>query len=315
MARLRICAIVGVGLLISMGFSLSGGAEDAVPERPDDESARLLELALDHWLARDIRLQRVTQQISIVGGEFCGERVAPVFGAAVVDFEQLDERLHAPARARFGREHRFYVTAVFPEMAGQVAGLRVADAIIEVNGKKLESVDKFYANLRAGGRYTRLAVARGHEALALDVENIMGCAFPASVVFDDVLNAWATGTSIMVTASYLRRWDDDALLAQMVGHEIAHNALGHARRRSSGNWSSRRNESQADYLGLYLVAMADYPLVAGKWEAMMLEQSIEVFSGRHTHPTSPQRRVAFRKTVAEIERARAAGEPLRPRFE
>ncbi|MCP5042895.1 MAG: hypothetical protein GY944_17865 [bacterium] len=313
MRRWRSRAIAVCCAIATLSMAVSVGAEDT--DATQGETERLYTLALDHWIDRQTRLHAIAQRISVAGRELCGSAVAPVFGAVVLDLEALHPDLLPTARERFGRKHRFYVTAAFSGMAAQAAGLHPGDAVVEINGRELDHPSMFYANPRAWEAHSTLSVVRGGRDLRLEVENIEGCGFPAEIKVDDEYNAYATGEAIRFMTAYLRHTDDDLLLAQTVGHEIAHNVLRHPRTRQRSLWGSRRNESQADYLGLYLVAMAGYPLLPGGFEEQMLGNGIAAFSARTTHPTSPQRELAFRKTVEEIERARAAGEPLQPNFE
>ena len=74
-------------------------------------------------------------------------------------------------------------------------------------------------------------------------------------------------------------------------------------------------EADADYVGLDLAAAAGYDIRSAVefWRRMAVEHpgAIEE-SLLASHPSSPERTVALRATIAEIEAKRAEGLPLRP---
>jgi len=79
-------------------------------------------------------------------------------------------------------------------------------------------------------------------------------------------------------------------------------------------------ESQADYVGAYLMARAGYDLSAIKWVWERLER-IEVKQGGQeqglvqTHPPTKERLASFDITLQEIEAIREAGQLLDFRIE
>ncbi len=279
------------------------------------ETDRLYRLALEHWLARSSRLRQIAQRLQIAGRDICDPILSPILGASIVDLESLQENLQPAARTRFGSEHRHYVTAVFAEMAGERGGLRIGDAVLTLNGSRIKGVERFYGFKRRGEESSRLEIERGGERLTLEIETELGCRYPARVGFDRRVNAHATGNIVTVTSALMRVFRDDAMLAQLVGHELAHNIFWRASVARRGGWASRKSEERADYVGLYLAALAGYPLVTGLMFQLGLQQHLEYFMARTTHPTTPARMIALRKTIEEIEQKRLRGEPLELRFE
>ncbi|MGH8082448.1 MAG: M48 family metalloprotease, partial [Lysobacter sp.] len=78
---------------------------------------------------------------------------------------------------------------------------------------------------------------------------------------------------------------------------------------------SRRMEAEADYTGLYMAALAGHDL--SQAEQVWREMGINVTASSNktvadTHPSSPERFVAIKRTVAEIQAKQQAGQPLRP---
>src|SRR5262245_4835389 len=93
------------------------------------EGERLLRLGLDRWLERDVRLQRISQQLRLHGRELCGSDVGPVMGFAVAGRKTLPGLFSRPAAAAFP-DDRMRVIGVFPGMAAEAAGLRVGDVVL-----------------------------------------------------------------------------------------------------------------------------------------------------------------------------------------
>lgn len=133
--------------------------------------------------------------------------------------------------------------------------------------------------------------------------------------------------------------DDE--LAAIFGHEMAHNVQGHIRDKNVNaaighllvdlpvrlllglntnvgrdigcNLYSPQYEAEADYVGLYYAARAGYDIhhVADVWRRLSVEypKAITLVS---THPSNSQRFVGLAADAAEIDRKRAAGQPLVP---
>jgi hypothetical protein len=184
--------------------------------------------------------------------------------------------------------------------------------------------------------------------IALEIPADTVCLYNAVAIKDDVLNAWADGKNVVITSSMLRFTGTDDELAVVVAHEIAHNAMGHidAKKKNAtfgailgaivdiaaatqgvntgGDFTnlgaefgamsfSQDFEREADYVGMYLLALANRPIAKAPdfWRRMAQESpgSIKFAS---SHPTTAERFVRLESAVAEIEKKRAAGEPLMP---
>lgn len=80
---------------------------------------------------------------------------------------------------------------------------------------------------------------------------------------------------------------------------------------------SKEQENEADYIAVYLTALAGYDPNAGKTFFDKLSR-INPASDKEkgflaSHPTNPERRARIVKTIAEIEAKKAAGQPLYPK--
>ena len=293
-------ATVGLaGALVSLPGSIASANEaTAGAEKVLSETQRLKELALDHWIAREIRLQRIAQRLQIAGATFCRTEVAPILGVVAIDPSSWHKSLRKTARARFRGKKRIHVVDVMDGSAADNAGVRVGDVLLELNGRRVESPAQVYGHRQRVLPTTRLKLARGNERLTLELKSVPGCRFPASIRFQRAVNAFANGSFVYFTPQLMRFFKDDDNLALIVGHEIAHNIYWAGARRSG--WSARRVEMRADYVGLYLAAIAGYELTGGVFAKFDSMTEIENYSKSPRHPRSPKRVVNERKTIEEI---------------
>lgn len=166
-----------------------------------------------------------------------------------------------------------------------------------------------------------------------------------NVVFrqDDKLNAQADGRRVYIHSGMIRFCETDDELAIVVGHELAHNMLEHIQKKQSSilfgaivdaaiagaagvNTNnafmkaaamaySQEYESEADYLGVYLAGRAGYNISEAPlfWRKMAIEHPGSIMKRfNSTHPSTPERSVALRNTVSEIEAKRSAKLALIP---
>ena len=185
----------------------------------------------------------------------------------------------------------------------------------------------------------------------LGVEQKTGCYFFFEFDSrDETINAYADGKKIVVAGGMMRFIASDEELAMVMAHEMSHNLLSHPAANQTnalaggfvgllvdalassqgmntqGGFTkmgaqagvlsySSDFESEADYVGMYILANAGYDIrnVANLWRRMSVQDSKGIYTGQ-THPTSPERFIALNKTVTEIEYKRQHRIPLVPEF-
>ena len=190
-----------------------------------------------------------------------------------------------------------------------------------------------------------VARAGGQLRVAMPADTV--CAFDLVAARGDELNAWADGTNVTVTSGMLRFLADGDELAVVLAHEIAHNALRHVQAQQkdvsmggqpsavgdttaaqgvdmSGDLAktgatvgstvhSADVESEADYLGMYLLARARRPIapMGSFWRRMTQENPVGM-TYASAHPTTPERFVRLENMSREIQQKIAMREDLRP---
>lgn len=162
------------------------------------------------------------------------------------------------------------------------------------------------------------------------------CIYSFEVKIDKNLNAYADGSKIYVTPAMMRFASDDDTLGMVLSHEYAHNMMGHIDSQktnamagmaigtladmlaSSQGYSTGGNlgqlgantgirvfspdfEQEADYVGMYIMALAGYDIdrAADLWRRMTQADPEGAFMGG-THPTNPHRYVLLTQTKNEI---------------
>lgn len=234
------------------------------------------------------------------------------------------------------------------------AGLEVGDEILSIEGKPLptnpKKIGNFMKLLPDNAVSLQMVVMRNGQPLPLELHRKECCNYGILLVPSDVVNAWADGKRVCVTNGMMRFVHNDLELATIVSHELAHNIRGHvdmtkkhqmvggflgllldigaavAGVDTGGQFTqlgmqaaqrmySKDMEREADYVGLYILALSGYdfaeaPNVFRRWGASH-PGSIET-KYASTHPSTPERFVALEKAVEEIQGKKAKGIALIP---
>lgn len=237
------------------------------------------------------------------------------------------------------------VAYVHPRLPAALAGLSVGDVILAVNtvnveGDSADNVGRLIGRLtRAKIQPLQLEIMRRGAPRPILMSAVPACHYAIRVLRTDLINGITDGRQIGVTRGALRFFPSDDELGWVVAHEIAHNLLSHVQNMklqamlravltTRGEGSDPPDklplrpslESQADYVGAYLMARAGYDLSAIKrvWERL---ESIEAQQGGQgqglvqTHPPTKERLASFEITLQEIEAKRGAGQFLDFRIE
>ncbi len=149
----------------------------------------------------------------------------------------------------------------------------------------------------------------GKEIVVLS--RVPACDFPLIISDDDDANAFTNGRRVRVTRGLVRFARKDAELAFAIAHEVSHNLLHSKGSALAG--SRKKMEYEADYLGLYLVARAGYPIDAA---AGLLRRLSSAYPGRDrlhpNYPTFSARSGELPEIAREIDRKKQAKESLVP---
>jgi Peptidase family M48/PDZ domain len=325
-------------------------------DKKAEEAEALLqrELAFEGFLEDELRIKRVAQPILEAAIELCKDKTRfdtgatfTTMGAYGKDFEPVVTKYLGISGNELGLLH------VVPGSPADKAGLKRGDKLISVNGFVIPNTKEAATELGKRAQewfkkpdpvttiYARKTSSSWQTAQA-SVTPVKACDFPAFLVMQESLNAYADGKAIAIFRGMLRFANDNEL-AIVIGHELAHNFMGHIEAGQRNNVLgtiaeiiaasrgiptqgalgsaialaySPAFESEADYVGLYVLARAGIEIKdAPKFWRRMAAANPGGISQRGmiaSHPATSARFVALEKTVQEIEAKRAAGQALAP---
>lgn len=346
--------------LLVMGLLLAAlvlGGCGSVTKRPgiDDvevaaEASRMYEMVVGRDQTHLRRLADLGTPLLIGNADLCGVRTRYTIALGVHNLEDYRGRRRDAMESVYELDEKIRVTIVGKEGPAHIAGLREGDAILAVNDIETPrgmSASFYYRLHMAGeierGKPLKFTVLRKDKKFTTLVQPVLMCDYPLHLRTTGVVNAFASGTSIIVTSAFLDSFTDQQELGVVIGHELAHNIMGHLEKdawRSLGDkmlgrildrWTSSNVgdmyaqlsylnssldfEYEADYVGLYLAARAgmDFERAPNMFRKMAMLNPSGI-SRNTTHPMHAARLVAQEAAVSEIRKKIALGQPLIPEF-
>lgn len=267
---------------------------------------------VDELQQDDALVQTIGWRLSHANARFC-PRGAPGIGLLLGDAQTFADP--AAAHAAYGLKGDIAVAAVAADSPAEAAGLAANTEITAVSGTPIGppprkgSWDRVWA-LQA--RLEQAAAQTGEVSLTLadgrvvtvQAEPSCGVRF---ILDDGKDNAGATRRQVRIGRESLDRLGrDEAMIAAVLAHELAHAALDHETVLGPGERSTvavRRTEREADRLSVWIMATAGYdPEAALRMIRLIGPRGILVIPGA-SHGKASTR---AREMAAEIAVMRAA---------
>ncbi|WP_051202941.1 M48 family metallopeptidase [Desulfovibrio aminophilus] len=299
------------------------------------------------------RLVPVSEQLAKTNAPFCRKMQKTTYSIGVffMHYGYLPDGEHwaaAYAKIMGTQPDALTIVTVAPGGSADKAGLRRGDAVLAVNGQALDMHSRKDVMRSWGIPYKEaqkgdvtLRVRRDGKEFDAVLHPDEVCASIFFLAHSNTVNAFADGRAVYVFQGMMDYAKTDDELALILGHEMAHNVMGHVdamkmRRgfgaaldllialatgvntggmamNAGGLAYSKEYEMEADYVGMYFAANAGADIETGPeiWRRMAAD-SPQAMSGGSTHPGSAERFTALAATRAEIEKKRAAGADLVP---
>lgn len=250
--------------------------------------------------------------------ELC-PKVRAAIGVKTHNLKSYPKRLRSAAGRVLGADETSRIFHIADGSPAAFAGFKRGDIILNDAGEPAKLDGDSWDTVLADNIVN---VRRGREEIAITVAPITACDYNLQLRNSAAINAYADGRNITITSGMMNFAQSDSELALIIGHELAHNTMGHIRK-SVGNFIlsfgatryTRPFESEADYVGLYYLVRAGYSPdgVEGFWQrlAKIAPKSI---NRAKTHPTFPDRYLRIRAAREEILIKQKAERPLLPNF-
>lgn len=321
------------------------------PVRVAAEGHKQRTIATQSLFLDEVRLNRVSFPLLEAALPYTGKPAHLVLGLYFANKYSFSKAYRATAKELFGVDEELTVLDVIPGSPAAKGGLLRGDQLKYLNGTALpvgpkasSEIGEFFDRNLILGTPAAITITRNNTLMKMKVTPAAIADYKVVLSSKQSINARATGNRIIINRGLLRFAQTDRELALVIAHEIAHNVMGHVRAvlanyalgaladaavtsvgLITGNLigtaaalsHAKGFESEADYVGLYIVALAGMPIGHAPefWRRMAA-----IYPGniRHrllaTHPTSPERAIALEETIEEIHHKIATGVPLIPEF-
>jgi len=279
------------------------------------EAGRQETEAFERFLVMRKRLERISARVWQANADLCTE-TRNGFGLITHRKKSYPKHLRGSAMRRLGAGDTPAVLFVRGGGPADLAGIRSGDILLNGEGNP---VSVYNASLR---ETSTVHIRRFGLDMEMQMDTKPACAYPALLKMSGAVNAYANGRTITVTTAMMDFAQTDEELALIIGHELAHNTMGHVRKAiwnavisGFATRTTRPFESEADYVGLYYMARAGYDLegVEDFWRRLGVKHPKSIVRAK-THPVTPKRLLSIRLARQEIEAKREAGQKLLPNY-
>ena len=317
------------------------------------EAQKQRSLLYKRLVDNQIDIHRISYPIMANNAPSCAQKVTPDTGIMYWNIHDVPTQYRHAAYKIYKMDNNLQIMGVAPNSPAMRAGLRPSDLIISVNGQTIprnkNARRSFERSMsQAGYKQSQIVFKRNGTAHSTLLIPEKACAYPVILINKNELNAMADGENIIIFRGMLRFAENDDEIALVIAHEMAHNTMGHIKKKQqnamvgslggmaldiaiaaagvgSGNQFSRMGgqlgalsysvafEQEADYVGMYYLAQAGYNTkgVADFWRRMATEGQSSI-NHRTSHPSSPERFLSIERTHNEINRKKVQSLPLIP---
>jgi len=269
------------------------------------------------WDSMSERLLRVGRPILKANVDLC-PRITPDIGVLTHDQDLYGKYLKEGSERELGASAEPSVLHISINGPAQNTELRRGDIIRNEMNKALDTrgIQKALAGQDV------LKIDREGQKIPFSVPAETICGYDLILKQSAAVNAFANGRQIIITTGMMNFVETDEELAIIIGHELAHNTMGHIRKiignlilSGGATRYTRPFESEADYVGMYFSKRAGYNIdsVESFWRRLAVVHPRNVNRAK-THPIFPDRYLRLEATRKEIEQKLENDLPLFPNF-
>ena len=332
-----------LSLTIAAALALSACVSSPVSQTPASAPPPSASVTggLERYMEQRARVERVGFRLRRSAATACAKngQTKPDLGIVVwslASFSNDQDRAHL--QSAFGLTNAVTIALAVEDAPTARAGLKAGMIVTHVNdaplGEGKGGPERFIQLSNEGARRgpVRLRLANGRN-VALIPQAV--CEFPTLLVRSPEINAAADGRVLAITTGLFELTRNDDELALILGHELAHNMLGHLKNAPEEKPGSLldafmratigvavakavnppysiANEKEADYVGLYLMARAGYNVAAAERFWRRLNDTTRAAAVNVTHPSGEERLRSLQAAIAEIKAKQKANKPLEP---
>lgn len=234
LGRGRLCArLLALSLSNSLAFGCATRLERPGVSAEEVETERLdqLERAASFRLDQEHRLWRVGTRLLVAGADLCGDQVRPVFPVVLLAGRDLPKEYQG-ILPRLGLHEGVQVWKTLDLGTPLPAAVRPGARVKALNGSEVEDregIAKAIEKARESGRLTLTLLGEdGTEQTAM-LDGVSACGYGLGLQEGDLVNAYADGSNVVLFLGMMRFAASDDELGVVIGHELAHNALGHVK--------------------------------------------------------------------------------------
>jgi len=315
-------AFIYITPLFFMALTACAGLDTRLPdiskadleaEKQRQENDALAQLELDAGT-----LLNVGWPVLTANADLC-PKTRPSIGVKTHKLRSYPKRLRSAAARVLDAEETARIFHIADGSPAALAGFKRGDIIVNAEGEPAKLSGESWETDLADNE---VSVRRGAESLTLKVAPVSACDYNLRLSQSSAINAYADGRNLTITTGMMEFTQSDSELALIIGHELAHNTMGHIRKSIinyilslGGTRFTRPFESEADYVGLYYLARAGYSPegVEAFWKRLATVAPKNI-SRAKTHPTFPERYLSIQATQEQILEKIKAGAPLLPNF-
>jgi hypothetical protein len=312
------------------------------------EREKQKEIAFDTYVKREKRLYNVGFPLLVEATNIKFQDIKPYCGFEITTKDNYPKEYRDIAQRYYNIGDNPIISYVHPTSPAAKAGVKPGDSLVNYDGTELAGKSyKEINNIIIGSFQGKkkpipVVIKRNGKTVKLQIDPVLCCKYNLILINNDQINAFSDGKNIGVTSGLMRAVENDNELAFVLSHEIAHNALGHIKKKRKniflgslldiavgvttgvytdafsnigGAAFSKGFEFEADYAGLYIAARAGHDIRGAPnfWRRLAAEHPQAIKKGfGSSHPSTPERFVAMENTIQEIIKKQELDQPLIP---